>query len=50
MRFFTFSLFVIAVVFSLGCSTENPLCSTNYCVVGEIFEKEDYITIVAEDT
>ena len=41
MKLFTFSLFVIAVVFSLGCSTENPLCSTNYCVVGEIFEKSD---------
>ena len=24
MRLFTFSLFVIAVIFTLGCSTENP--------------------------
>ena len=41
MRLFTFSLIVIAVVFTLGCSTENPLCTDNYCIKGEIFLKTD---------
>ena len=25
------------IIFTIGCSTENPLCSDNYCVSGEIF-------------
>ena len=25
------------MIFTIGCSTENPLCSDNYCVSGEIF-------------
>ena len=25
------------MIFTVGCSTENPLCSTTYCVDGEIF-------------
>ena len=25
------------MIFTIGCSTENPLCSTTYCVDGEIF-------------
>ena len=30
------------LIFSLmGCETENPLCTDNYCVTGEIFEKSD---------
>ena len=41
MKVLTFSLFVIAVVFTLGCSTENPLCSDNYCIEGEIYLKSD---------
>ena len=39
MRFFTFSLFVIVVIFTLGCSAENPVCSTNFCAVGEVFPR-----------
>ena len=27
----------IVLMFTIGCSTENPLCSDNYCVSGEIF-------------
>ena len=41
MRLFTFSLIVIAVVFMLGCSAENPVCSTNFCAVGEIFSRSE---------
>lgn len=26
---------------SLGCGTENPICSDNYCVTGEIFPKSE---------
>lgn len=39
MKLFTFLLFVIAVIFMLGCSTENPLCTDNYCVEGEIYPR-----------
>ena len=34
----TFSLILtFLLAFLLGCSTENPLCTDNYCVTGEIF-------------
>ena len=41
MKLFTFSLFVIVAVFTLGCSTENPLCTDNFCVEGEIYAKSE---------
>lgn len=41
MRFFTFSLIVVAAVSTLGCSTENPLCTDNFCVEGEIYPRSD---------
>ena len=41
MKLFPFSLFAIAIVFTLGCSTENPLCTDNFCVEGEIYAKSD---------
>ena len=41
MKVLTFSLFVIAVVFTLGCSTENPLCTDNFCVEGEIYPRSE---------
>jgi len=28
-------------IFVIGCSTENPLCTDNYCVTGEIFLKSE---------
>ena len=40
MRYITFLLYTVLMVLIamlLGCSTENPLCSQNYCVDGEIF-------------
>ena len=40
MKLFTFSLIVI-VVSTLGCSTENPLCTDNYCVEGEIYARSE---------
>ena len=41
MKVLTFSLFVIAVVFTLGCSAENPICSTNFCAIGEVFPRSE---------
>ena len=41
MRLLTFSLIVIAVVFTLGCSAENPICSTNFCAMGEVFPRSE---------
>lgn len=35
-----FALFVFAMAFA-GCSAENPICSTNFCAVGEIFPRSD---------
>ena len=32
---------VILLLSLLGCSTENPLCTDNYCVEGEIYLKSD---------
>ena len=31
----------VAMILTIGCSTENPLCTTNYCVTGEVFAKSD---------
>ena len=41
MKLFTFSLFVIAVIFSFGCNAENPICSTNFCAIGEVFPRSE---------
>ncbi len=38
------TLFFIAFGFVsvglLGCATEDPLCTDNYCVIGEVFERD----------
>ena len=41
MKLLSFSLIVIAVIFTLGCSAENPICSTNFCAVGEVFPRSE---------
>ena len=41
MRLFTLSLFIIVVISMLGCSAENPICSTNFCAVGEVFHVQN---------
>ena len=35
-----FAFFVCCIAFA-GCSTENPICSTNFCAVGEVFPRSD---------
>lgn len=35
-----FAFFVFCMAFA-GCSTENPLCTDNYCVEGKIFERSE---------
>ena len=50
MKLFIFSLLVIAIVFTLGCSTENPLCSDTYCIEGEIYLKSDLEADATFDT
>jgi len=37
-HFFTY---LLVLSFVIGCSTENPLCTDNYCVTGEIFSKDE---------
>ena len=44
MKLLTFSLFIITAIFTLGCSTENPLCTDHYCVEGEIYPRSDLPT------
>ena len=34
-------LLSLTVSFSLGCQTEIPICSDNYCVVGEVFPRQE---------
>lgn len=36
-------LFVLAtfLMLTIGCETENPICTNNYCVTGEIFSREE---------
>ena len=41
MRLFAFLLVSIIVVFSLGCNAENPLCTDNFCAIGEIFPRSE---------
>ena len=41
MKLYLPLLLVIAIVFTLGCSAENPLCSTNFCAVGEVFPRSE---------
>lgn len=45
MKTLAFSLFsiilIVSILFSIGCSTENPLCTDNYCVEGEIYPRSD---------
>ena len=31
------------MIFTIGCSTENPLCSDNYCVEGEIYPRSELV-------
>ena len=34
-------IFTLSLLLLAGCSTENPLCTDNYCVEGKIFLKTD---------
>jgi len=36
-----FLLTFLTMSFIIGCSTENPLCTDNYCITGEVFSKDD---------
>ena len=31
------------MIFTLGCNTENPLCTDNYCVEGEIYPRSELV-------
>ena len=41
MNYFTIVAVFILLLSLFGCNTENPLCTTNYCVEGEVFAKSD---------
>ena len=43
MRFMTFTRFLtLSIAFvMLGCEAENPICTPNFCAVGEIFPRSE---------
>ena len=38
------TIFLFLLLSVIGCSAENPLCTDNYCVTGEIFPRSDLET------
>ena len=52
----TYAVMVAFLILTIGCSTENPLCTTNYCVEGEIYPRswldrsETFDEISVDDT
>ena len=40
MKHFLF-LILITIAILAGCSTENPICSENFCVTGEVFPRSE---------
>ena len=36
-----FLLAFLVLSFVIGCLTENPLCTDNYCITGEVFSKDE---------
>ena len=48
MRFIAFIVYMTAMIaiamLTLGCSAENPVCSTNFCAVGEVFPRSELDT------
>ena len=34
-------LILAMIVILFGCETENPVCSENYCITGEIFARSE---------
>lgn len=40
-RFTYFFILITLTAFTIGCETDNPLCTDNFCVTGEVFAKED---------
>ena len=59
MKLYTFSLFLIlSLAFSIGCGTENPLCTDSFCIVprdtveGEVIEIDEskVLALIAKTT
>ena len=59
MKLYTFSLFLIlSLAFSIGCGTENPLCTDSFCIVprdaveGEVIEVDEtkVLALIAKTT
>ena len=54
MKTFVSILLMLTFAVVFGCSTENPLCTDNYCVEGEIYPRSeivgDFSLIAVDDT
>jgi hypothetical protein len=34
-------MMILIFMLAIGCETQNPVCSENYCVIGEIFPRSE---------
>ena len=59
MKLYTFSLFpILSLAFSIGCGTENPICTDSFCIVprdtveGEVIEVDEtkVLALIAKTT
>ena len=41
MRFLIFTLVAMLVIAFIGCEAQNPICSDNFCVIGEVFPRSE---------
>ena len=41
MKYMTLILFAITIVTFAGCEAQNPICTDNFCFVGEAFPRSE---------
>ena len=44
MKYMALMLFAFSIVFFAGCNAENPVCTQNFCFVGEAFPRSELET------
>ena len=41
MKYLCTPLLTLSALLCLGCNTENPICTDNYCITGEVFARSE---------
>lgn len=41
MKSMTFLFFTMIALLALGCNAENPICTDNFCAIGEVFPRSE---------